>query len=164
MSSAHEVLAAATIRAMKAEDLDQVMAIETGSFGSPWSRTHFMDELNNPDLSIPLVVDNDGIITGYLVVWIILDECHVANIAVHPEWRRCGVGRRLMERAVEAGRERGSTRIMLEVRASNTAAIRLYESYGFVRVGIRKNYYHDGFLKTEDGILMDLDLTGGKTT
>lgn len=158
-----QVDAGLLIRSMSAEDLPQVMAIESASFGSPWSANHFMDELNNRDLSIPLVLVRDQIIVAYAVVWIILDECHVANIAVHPEFRRGGLGDRLMRHIVTVACERACARIMLEVRSSNAPAIGLYERHGFERVGIRKNYYHDGFLKTEDAILMDRDLAGSRT-
>lgn len=146
------------IRPMVKEDLADVLQIELSSYITPWGRQHFLDELANPDLSSPLVVEAGKKIIAYAVLWFILDECHLANIAVSPDYRRMGVARYLMRQIIRMARERHSSRIMLEVRKSNKEAIALYESLHFVKTGVRRNYYHDGFVKTEDAILMDLDL------
>ena len=147
-----------TVRPMLFRDLDEVMVIECSSFGTPWSRQHFLDELANPDISVPLVMDDGKKIIAYAVLWIILDECHLANIAVSPAYRRKGIAGFFLNFIRGQAIERKCSRIMLEVRKSNHDAIRLYERFNYYRVGIRKNYYHDGFLRTEDAILMDLDL------
>ncbi len=146
------------IRPMTREDVDTVMLIELASFRSPWGRSHFTDELNNPDLSLPLVMEKDGVMVAFTVMWFIVDECHLANIAVHPDHRRKGYGQRLLEAVIAEARKHSCGRVMLEVRRSNTDAIRMYERNGFKKVGVRKNYYHDGFMQDEDAILMDLEL------
>lgn len=146
-------------RPMVREDIDDVMLIELSSFASPWGRQHFLDELKNPDISLPLVVEYGKNIIAYAVLWLILDECHLANIAVSPDYRNRGIAGHMIGYIRKTAVERGCTRVMLEVRKSNDGAIRLYERYHFYKVGIRKNYYHDGFMRTEDAILMDLDLT-----
>lgn len=147
------------IRLMRPEDLEQVMVIERSSFESPWTRNNFFDEFKNSDLSTQLVMEVDGQIIAFAIVWIIMDECHLANIAVHPDFRRRGVAEILLDKIIEIAREKKCIKIMLEVRKSNEAAIELYTKYRFEKVGIRKNYYHDGFMRQEDAVLMDLNLT-----
>jgi ribosomal-protein-alanine N-acetyltransferase len=149
----------AVIRPMRLEDLDRVMAIERSSFDHPWTVNNFLDEFKNPDLSIQLVLECDGQIMAYAVIWIVLDECHLANIAVCPEFRRRGVSEILLTEIIRIAKEKKCAKVMLEVRRSNKPAIQLYEKFHFERVGVRKNYYHDGFMKSEDAVLMDLDLT-----
>jgi ribosomal-protein-alanine N-acetyltransferase len=148
-----------TIRPMEFRDLNDVMIIEVSSFATPWGRQHFLDELANPDISIPLVLESGKKIVAYAVLWIILDECHLANIAVSPDYRKMGLAVFFLEHIKRLAREKRCGRIMLEVRKSNLDAIHLYERFRFYRVGVRKHYYHDGFMQTEDAILMDLDLT-----
>lgn len=135
------------IRLMRPEDLEQVMVIERSSFESPWTRNNFFDEFKNSDLSTQLVMEVDGQIIAFAIVWIIMDECHLANIAVHPDFRRRGVAEILLDKIIEIAREKKCIKIMLEVRKSNEAAIELYTKYRFEKVGIRKNYYHDGFMR-----------------
>lgn len=147
------------IRLMRPEDLEQVMCIERTSFESPWTKNNFFDEFKNSDLSIQLVMEVDGRIISFAIVWIIIDECHLANIAVHPDYRRKGVGKIMLDRIIDIAREKNCKKIMLEVRKSNQPAIELYMKYRFEKVGIRKNYYHDGFMRQEDAVLMDLNLT-----
>ncbi len=146
------------IRPMVHDDIHDVMLIEVSSFASPWGRQHFLDELANPDISIPLVAEYGKKIIAYAVLWIILDECHLANIAVSPDYRKKGIAGFFLGHIRQKALEKKCTRIMLEVRKSNHDAIRLYERFHFYRVGVRKHYYHDGFMQTEDAILMDLDL------
>lgn len=147
------------IRLMRPEDLDQVMAIERTSFESPWTKNNFFDEFKNSDLSTQLVMEFDNRIIAFAIVWIIMDECHLANIAVHPDCRRKGVAEILLNKVIALAREKNCKKIMLEVRKSNTPAIQLYLKHRFEKVGVRKNYYHDGFMRQEDAVLMDLNLT-----
>lgn len=133
---------------MEEKDLDAVMAIEEISFQTPWSRQSFETELRK-EISICKVAVIGRDVVGYLIEWIVLDEVHIANIAVHPAWRRRGIGMKLME----AGMARcdGFSWIGLEVRRSNDAAKSLYRRLGFHEVGVRKRYYtREG----EDAILM----------
>ncbi len=150
-----------TLRAMTNGDLDDVLAIERSSFDNPWSRNNFLDEFQNSDLSVQFVLEIDRKVIAYSVIWVVLDECHLANIAVHPDFRRLGISEILVKKIIETALEKKCAKIMLEVRRSNEPAIELYRKFQFEKVGLRKGYYHDGFMNSEDAILMDLDLTRG---
>lgn len=136
---------------MQLADLDAVLEIEVHSFPTPWSRRAFWSELTQNIYAHYIVARLDGVIVGYGGMWVILDEAHVTNIAVHPEYRRLGIGKRVLVDLMERARSRSATRMTLEVRKSNSAAQSLYEQMGFVAKGIRKGYYSD--LK-EDAIIM----------
>lgn len=146
------------MRKMTNDDLDTVMRIEGASFDSPWTRSNFADELKNTDIALPLVLEQNKLIIGFIVLWIILDECHLANIAVTPDYRGRGLGKLMMQNIISIARQNKCVKVMLEVRKSNTTAIALYQKFLFEKVGMRKNYYHDGFMNTEDALLMDLNL------
>lgn len=90
-------------------------------------------------------------ILGYLGLWYMVDEAHIVAIATHPAYRRRGIGERLLARALELAREREAKTVTLEVRVSNEPAQRLYEKYGFRRVGLRPRYYTDN---GEDALIM----------
>ncbi len=155
------------IRPMLPEDVDRVLQIENLSFDKPWTRMNFLDEFNNLDISFPKILEveknenngkSDKLIIGFIILWLIIDECHLANIAIDPDYRHRGYGQRLIDEAISFAKENHCVKVMLEVRKSNIDAIKLYEKNHFINVGIRKEYYHDGFMKTEDAILMDLNL------
>lgn len=146
------------IRFMRPEDLEQVMVIERSSFDSPWTKNNFFDEFKNSDLSTQMVMETDNRIVAFAIIWIIMDECHLANIAVHPEFRRRGIAETMLNKVIEIAKDKRCKKVMLEVRQSNTPALQLYTKYHFEKVGIRKNYYHDGFMRQEDAVLMDLNL------
>jgi [ribosomal protein S18]-alanine N-acetyltransferase len=136
---------------MTASDLDQVLAIEVASYPRPWHTPHFLDELAAGH-SFPLVaLDQEGNVAGYICPMSLLDEGHILNVAVRNDCRGRGVGRLLVERAVDECRARGAETVSLEVRPSNSAAIALYRSLGFREAGRRKKYYENG----EDAILME---------
>lgn len=159
MIASANILDNVTIRPVSESDLGEIMVIEGACFHSPWTRQNFVEEFRNSDLSIPLGIEYDKKIIAYAFIWILLDECHLANIAVHPDFRRMGLAKLLIDKIIVIARDRGCAKIMLEVRKSNREAIELYVKYGFFKVGVRKNYYNDGFLRTEDAILMDLIIT-----
>ena len=133
---------------MREEDIDQVLTIEETSFLSPWSRKSFEVELEK-EFGVSLVVLEDNRIVGYLVEWLVADEIHIANIAVHPDWRQRGIGERLMQEVIR--NSSGFSWIRLEVRRSNKAARELYAKMGFREVGVRRNYYVQ---EGEDAIMM----------
>lgn len=142
-----------TICPMNEADLDEILIIETASFPNPWTRTHFLDELNSPH-AFPLVAFGpEGRLIGYICPMFLLDEGHIMDVAVHHDFRGHGVGRMLVERVLEECRERGADFVSLEVRPSNQSAIALYRKLGFVEIGRRKRYYQDG----EDAILMEYE-------
>lgn len=146
------------LRVMTSDDLDIVMRIEGASFDSPWTRSNFADELKNSDIALPLVLEQNKTIIGFIVLWIIMDECHLANIALDPDYRGRGLGKLMMQQVIAIARQNQCVKVMLEVRKSNTTAIALYQKFLFEKVGVRKNYYHDGFMNSEDALLMDLNL------
>ena len=136
-------------------DLDQVLAIEERSFPSPWRRKHFEFELRENPYSESYVARHGRRVLGYAGIWRLDDEFKINNFAVLPEERRKGLGVWMLRGLLGRARQTGCRRATLEVRASNRAAIRLYESEGFLEAGRRKNYYQ---LEHEDAILMSLDL------
>jgi ribosomal-protein-alanine N-acetyltransferase len=141
------------IRPMNAADLDQVLAIEQASFRNPWKREHFESELSGR-YSFPFVAEFDGQVVGYVCLMSLFEEAQILDIAVNPDQRGRGVGLELMARAEDLAREKQAEILALEVRASSTPAISLYERCGFRRTGVRANYYDAG----EDAVLMEKNL------
>ena len=135
---------------MREEDLDAIMEIEKVSFPTPWTRAAYLAELEN-DFSFYRVIRLEGKVVGYAGVWLIVDEGHITNIAVHPEYRQHRMGETLMEEIINYVKPRGAVGITLEVRPSNQAAIRLYHKMGFIPTGVRKGYYSD---TGEEAIIM----------
>lgn len=136
---------------MTPDDVDDVVEIEKLSFSTPWSRSALLGELRYPNKTVYLVARVGGRIVGYVGLWIIMDEGHITNIAVHPDYRGQGIGTRLLLFLIEVARSRGVTAITLEVRKSNVSAQKLYERMGFVPSGVRQGYYRDN---NEDAIIM----------
>jgi len=141
---------------MRVRDLEAVLAIERASFTTPWSRAAYHRELVVNGYATYLVGRLDGRLVSYGGMWVVLDEAHVTNIAVHPGYRRAGIGRLTMRALERRAVQLGASRMTLEVRVSNHAARRLYRSLGFRGTGIRRNYYSD---TREDAIVMWKDLT-----
>ena len=127
---------------MEQAHVSQVAQLEKLCFSDPWSEKSVASELTNP-LSCWLVALEGNRVAGYVGSQTVLDESDMMNIAVHPECRRQGVARRLIEELIAQLTLRGSHCLTLEVRASNAPAITLYEGLGFVQVGLRKNYYRN---------------------
>ncbi len=144
------------VRKMTRSDLKQVMQIESASFVSPWSRKSFDSELKK-DFGFSFTVVEGKQVIAYIIGWLVADEIHIANIAVHPQWRRQGIAMVLMQKVIEGYPE--FSWIRLEVRRSNLAARNLYRLLGFKEVGIRKHYYVQ---ENEDAILMTKYLIAGK--
>jgi [ribosomal protein S18]-alanine N-acetyltransferase len=130
-------------------DLPKVIAIERRSFPAPWSLAMFVLELSKPS-SICLAATHQGELIGYLVCSRYHTVWHVMNVAIDSRYRRRRVATALIERLF-AQTDRGGERYTLEVRVSNTEAIRMYESFGFRSAGIRRRYYHDN---NEDALIM----------
>jgi [ribosomal protein S18]-alanine N-acetyltransferase len=145
------------IRDASNRDLPQVIEIERLAFDNPWSRDSFLRELSLPFSRTIVAVTSDGIteaIVGYLCRWLVADECHILNVAVHPTMRRGGIGARLMDDAVAEAKREKARFVTLEVRRSNVAARSLYRKMSFEERRLRKNYYGSG----EDAIVMELRL------
>ena len=137
-------------RTLLPEDAEGVARVERESFPTPWSREDFWREASN-DFACYIVVLADEAIIGFGGCWISFEEAQVTNIALTSAQRGRGIGKALMARLMRAAAARGAERMTLEVRPSNTPALRLYEGLGFAAVGIRKKYYQDN---DEDAILM----------
>ena len=140
-----------TVIEMLPAHLDQVLAIEKTSFTVPWSRQSFVFELLQNEFAYYIVVLQDDKVLGYAGVWVVLDEAHVTNVAVHPDYRGGKIGRLLMTELMRRVSLKGAVRITLEVRTSNAVARNLYSSLGFKELGVRKKYYSDN---NEDAIIM----------
>ena len=142
------------IRRMTLEDLPAVHEIDMLSFSLPWSERSFRFELTQNPVSRGWVAEVDGQIAAMLVLWFIVDEAHIATIAVHPDFRRQGIGELILLFALRAVQKEGARRAFLEVRAGNAAAQTMYKKYGFVVAGVRPGYYRDN---NEDAFLMNLE-------
>lgn len=140
---------------MQPGDVEEVARLEEQIFSDAWSKEAFLEELNSP-FALLFTAKENGELAGYLALRCVLDEGEITNIAVSPAFRRRGCGKILMEQALLCAKRRGLCRLMLEVRKSNAPAIALYERFGFVKVGERRNYYHT---PTEDALLMTCRLT-----
>lgn len=141
-----------TIKRMQKSDVDNVIAIEEKAYGEHhWSKESFLNELSNDLARYNCAFDNDGNLLGYSGCWQILEEVHITNIAVAPEFRRQKVGEKLLKRIIDDCYENKAKYITLEVRVSNTPAINLYEKFGFKSLGTRKGYYQNN---NEDALIM----------
>ncbi len=127
---------------MKDTHVPQIAELETVCFSDPWSEKSVASELTNP-LSLWLVAMDGETVAGYIGSQAVEGEADVMNIAVHPDYRRRGIARELVNRLVTALAERKNYSLALEVRQSNAPAIALYESLGFHQVGMRPNYYRN---------------------
>jgi ribosomal-protein-alanine N-acetyltransferase len=139
---------------MNLSDLTEIMEIERASFSYPWSAQFFLQELKVACARSLLAVWSDRTV-GYVIYWLLPHEVDIHNLAVHPDYRRQGIGRALLREVIDEARRQGLSRVTLEVRKSNEAAQRLYQSLGFVAQGLREGYYSDD---GEDALAMVLEL------
>ena len=141
--------------AAKESDLERIIEIEKLSFAHPWPKQSFEEELTH-DLSRFFVLrdEDSDIVVAFLNYWIVKDEVHIMNIATHPDWRRKGLARVMLNNLLKSCIALKVILVTLEVRRTNTPAKKLYESYGFEILGVRPKYYQDN----EDAIIMVLDL------
>ena len=146
-------------RTMTVNDLPQVQLVERKCFTTPWSRNLFLSEITRNDNAIYIVACGEKIV-GYAGIWVILDEGHVTNIGVDPDFRRQGIGQGLLEELTVRAMQRGITAMTLEVRLSNYGAQALYKKLGFEARGIRKEYYQDD---KEDALIMWRELVEERT-
>lgn len=136
--------------ALNESHLPQVLEIEKQANSAPWSEKSFRNELDHA-FGVFLVALVEGKVVGYGGIWLVVDEAHVTNLAVDSSMHRQGIARRLMTELLNRARERGMTCSTLEVRASNEAAIRLYEGLGYKQTAVRRGYYPDN---REDAVVM----------
>ncbi len=141
------------IRRMTLDDLQVVVQLDQMSFSLPWPERSFRFELNDNVASRCWVAEVDERVVAMLVGWMLVDEIHIATIATHPDFRRQGIGRKLLSHALVRAMEEGAQSSFLEVRESNLAAQEMYRQFGYEATGRRKRYYKDN---DEDAILMTL--------
>ena len=141
----------ALARKMTAADVDAVAALEAATFTAPWKPDTFQSLLDRSGAELWVLDDPDAGVVAYAVVWCILDQGELANIAVAESHRGKGLGRYLLGKVLDVARERGVQSLYLEVRVSNEGAIELYHSFGFTQVGVRKKYYDK---PVEDALIM----------
>ena len=140
-----------SVRPLCEADLETVLDIESASFSRPWTRRHFLDEIDSP-FGLPLVaLTSESRVAGYLCLKLVLDEAEILDVAVCPSQRGRGVGQSLVEHALRLCQGSNVAQLALEVRVDNQAAIALYRRLGFRETGLRKGYYEDG----TDALLMD---------
>ncbi len=144
-----------SVRRMTSADVTRVAAIEAESFTSPWKASTFRTLLARPGAELWVLEDEDDGIIGYAVLWCILDEGELANIAIADAHRGRGLGARLLSTMMGIARERGVASLYLEVRVSNEKAAELYRRFGFENIGLRRNYYDS---PREDAVLMRASL------
>jgi ribosomal-protein-alanine N-acetyltransferase len=141
------------IRPLIKEDIPSVARLEAVCFSMPFTEKALNELFSNTSWHFFVATENDTVV-GYISFYCILDETEIVNVCVMPELRGKGIGRALTKCAIDFNRDTNGSRVMLEVRKSNTPAIKLYESLGFIPVGVSKNHYK---LPTEDAILMNLE-------
>jgi len=142
-----------SIRKMTLEDVPSVIDLDRKSFSLPWPERSFRFELTANPASRCWVAQLDEKIVGMIVVWLIIDEAHVATLATHPDFRRRGVGTKLLSHALRYMMDEGARSSFLEVRESNISAQELYRKFGYEASGRRPRYYKDN---DEDAVLMNL--------
>lgn len=141
---------------MRLEDIPLVHEIDVLSFALPWPEKSYLFELNENPSSLTLVaelgqVDTKPIVIGMSVVWLLIDEAHIATIAIHPDFRGNGFGKKLLAETLRQSIRRGAKTATLEVRDNNFVAQQMYREFGFISVGRRQQYYKDN---NEDAIVM----------
>ena len=140
------------IRKIREEDVAQIHEIEKLCFAMPWSEESILHDVKENVVARWLVLDDgEGGVLAYAGMWFVLDEAHVCNVAVHPDHRKKGYGRRIFEALEALAQENSMSMMTLEVRRSNIAAQNLYHACGFLDVGYRKRYYEDN---KEDALIM----------
>ena len=140
------------IRAIREEDVRQIHEIETLCFATPRSEESILHDVKENVVARWLVMDDgEGRVLAYAGMWFVLDEAHVCNVAVHPDYRGRGYGKQIFEALEMLAVENSMAMMTLEVRRSNTVAQNLYHACGFLDVGYRKRYYEDN---KEDALIM----------
>jgi len=143
------------IRKMEQQDITQLTALEALCFSDPWSISAFEYELKNP-LSLWMVAVESNRVLGYVGSQTVMPESDIMNIAVLPEFRKQGIGEKLILTLIDELSQAGVTSISLEVRVSNAPAISLYEKLGFSQIGRRPGYYRH---PREDALILRKELS-----
>jgi ribosomal-protein-alanine N-acetyltransferase len=146
------------ISEMSLSDMDEVLEIENLSFTTPWSKDLFLKEIHSEFSKIFVAQSNhlgQHKVLGYIYLWFVDEEMHILNLACHPDFRRGGVARGLLEHSLSLSFKIGMKIALLDVRESNHEALSLYRKYSFKPIGVTKGYYSD---TKEDAIVMLLEM------
>ncbi|MCE4051941.1 MULTISPECIES: ribosomal protein S18-alanine N-acetyltransferase [Bacillaceae] len=138
-------------RDMTIGDIDKVHMVETLSFSTPWSKEAFFNELTKNRFAKYIVIEHGEQLVGYIGAWIVIDEVHITNIAILPDFRGQKLGEKLLRAMMEEAKKQEAKSMTLEVRVTNIVAQNLYKKLGFQSGAIRKNYYTDN---QEDALVM----------
>ena len=141
----------ARINMLTLADLDDTCAIENRAFDRPWTRGNLVDSFMGGHIGLACRVNHQ--LVGYAIVMMVLDEMHLLNIVIDPDWQKRGLGQLLLEAVIALARQRDCLTLYLEVRNSNAAAQKLYNLNEFVMIGVRQQYYPTNFGR-EDAIVM----------
>lgn len=141
----------AIIRRAEERDIAAIAELDKLCFSISWSQNAYEQEIKWNDLALYLVAEEQDRIIGFAGLWAILEEGHVTNVAVHPDYRRRGLGEMLVAKLIAISEEKGIQQHSLEVRPSNRDAIALYHKFDFQEMGRRKSYYED---TGEDALIM----------
>ncbi|SDW72770.1 N-acyltransferase YncA [Listeria ivanovii subsp. londoniensis] len=136
-------------------DLKSIMNVENAAFTVPWTEAAFRNEFIINQYAYYILATYNDEVVGYAGIWLVLDEGHVTNIAIHPDYQGNHYGEALLREMIRIAKDCGVIRITLEVRVSNDVAQGLYKKLGFQNGAIRKNYYPD---TKEDALVMWVDL------
>jgi len=139
------------VRKMEIHDLLNVGRVEAATYDNPWPQDIFFRELVENEHAHYFVATLNDVVIGYCGMWPVVDDAQITNIAMHPSYRGQKFGEKLFRQIMDYGMHHGMKRLSLEVRKSNTVAQRMYQKFGLVRAGIRKNYYTDD---GEDAVVM----------
>jgi ribosomal-protein-alanine N-acetyltransferase len=138
-------------------DLMEVVSIENTIYPTPWTHGNFLDSLRS-GYPCRVLRDAYGNLIGYFLMMLLVDEAHLLNISIRADLHGTGLGRYLLDQVAQLANNELMSSILLEVRPSNPRALAVYERYGFVRIGLRKNYYPAVAGQREDAIVMRLVL------
>ncbi len=147
-----------SLRPATTEDLSAVLQIETQVYPNPWTEEHFRLELTKPYSHFLVFTDDetDSIIAGYVVAWVMFDECQILNVATGLNYRGLGLAKQMIQKVVSIVAKKEIKKVVLDVRKSNGAAIQLYQQMNFNITHVRKEFYSNG----EDAYQMTLRLDG----
>lgn len=145
-----------SLRPVAEDDFSKIIAIENQVHLAPWNEKHFRAELEKPYSQILVMTDDetDEVIAGYIVFWLMFEECQILNVVVDLPFRGRGFARSLVRKAVSLASDQSIKKVFLDVRKSNLPAIQLYQSVGFTITQVRKGHYSN----QEDGYEMTLEL------
>lgn len=138
------------VEAMREADVESVRRIEGTSFATTWPDEAFLNELKTNRSAHYLVARQGETVLGYAGVWLVLDEAHITSIAVEPDRRGGGLGKKLLYHLLKSCQSLGARWATLEVRVDNEVALNMYRRFGFARIGLRKGYYESG----HDAVIM----------